>query len=53
MGLLYSRGNYAQYFVTTYMGKEFGKERVCMCVYLNYFAVHLQLRQHCKSAILQ
>ena len=29
--LLYSTGNYTQYFVITYKGKDFEKE--CVCVY--------------------
>ena len=33
MGLLYSRGNYAQYFVTTYMEKNLDK-KLCVCVYV-------------------
>ena len=44
------------------MGKESEKKKkmdmcvcvcVCVCVYLNHFAVHLKLKQHCKSTILQ
>ena len=43
------------------MGKESEKKNgyvcvcvcVCVCVYLNHFAVHLKLKQHCKSTILQ
>ena len=30
--LLYSTGNYSQYFVITYTGKESEKEYVCVCV---------------------
>ena len=29
------------------------KKKICMCVYLNHFAVHLKLTQHCKPTILQ
>ena len=32
--LLYSRGNYTQYFVTTYKGKESEKEYIYVCVYV-------------------
>ena len=33
--LLYSTGNYTQYFVITYKGKESEKEYICMdiCIY--------------------
>ena len=44
--LLYSTGNYTQYFVITYKGKESEKEWI-------HFAVHLKLTQHCKSTILK
>ena len=29
------------------------KKKICMCVYLNNFAVHLKVIQHCKPTILQ
>ena len=59
--LLYSTGNYTQYLVITYKGKESEKEYMCIYIYvclyiyiyLNHFAVHLKLTQHCKSTILQ
>ena len=50
--LRYSTGNYIQYFVVTYSGKESEKEYmyvyICVCVrvYLNHFAVHLKLTQY-------
>ena len=46
--LLYSTGNNIQYLVITCNGKESEKEYI----YLNHFAVHLKLTQHCKSTIL-
>ena len=51
--LLYSTGNSTQYSVMTYMGKESGKEWIYVFVLQIRFAVHLKLRQHCKSTILQ
>ena len=45
--LLYSTGNYTQYLVITYNGKESEKK------ILNHFAVHLKLTQHCKSTLFQ
>ena len=45
--LLYSAGNYIQYPIIKHNGKESEKE------YLNHFAVHLKVTQHCKSTILQ
>ena len=42
---LYSIGNFSQYSVITYMGKESGKEWI-------YFAIHLKLTQHCKLTII-
>ena len=36
-------------FVVTYMGKESEKEWICVYVYMNHFAVYLELTQHCKS----
>ena len=35
------------------MGKETEQEWLYAYVYLNHFAVHLKLTQHCKSRILQ
>ena len=50
--LVYSIGNYTQYFVIIHKGKY----SVCVCVYIyikpNHFAIHLKLLQHCKSTIL-
>ena len=46
--LLYSTGNYTQYLVITYNGKESEKE----FIYIYYFAVHLKLTQCCKSTPL-
>ena len=40
-----------QYLIITYRGKGSEKEYVwgvCVCMKLNYFAVHLKLTQHCK-----
>ena len=34
---------YAQYYVTTYMGKEFEKEWIHVYVKLNHFDIHLKL----------
>ena len=48
--LLYSTGNYIQYLVITYNGKEYEKEY--KYVQLNHFAVYLKLT-HCKSTINQ
>ena len=49
--LLYGTGNYIQYLIIIYNGKESEKEYIY--VYLNHFAVHLNLTQHCKSTLLQ
>ena len=35
------------------MGKEPEKEWIYVDVYLNHFAAHLKLIQHCKSTIFQ
>ena len=35
------------------MGEESEKEEIYVYVWLNHFAVHLKLAQHCKSTILQ
>ena len=35
------------------MGKESEKGWIFVYVWLNHFAVHLKLRQHCKSTMLQ
>ena len=47
--LLYSTGNSTQYSVTACMGKESKTEWISAYVQLDHFAVHLKLRQHCKS----
>ena len=47
--LLQSTGKYIQHPVINCNGKEYEKEYV----YLNHFAVHQKLTQHCKSTILQ
>ena len=44
--LLYSIGNYTQYFV--YKGRE---SAVYTCVYLNSWAVHLKLTRDCKQTV--
>ena len=51
--LLYSTENSTQYSVITYMGKESEKEQIYVYVYLNCFAVHQKLTQHCNSNIPQ
>ena len=33
MDLLYSTGNYSQYLIIIYNGKESEKEYMCVCVY--------------------
>ena len=50
MDLLYSTGNFTQYSVTIYLGKEFEKE--WRYIYINCFAVYLKLTLH-KSTMLQ
>ena len=45
--LLYSTGDYIQYFVITYNKKNVKKN------ILHHFAIHLKLIQHCISTILQ
>ena len=46
-GLLCSTGNSAQCYVAAWMGGEFGGEWILVYVWLNPFAVHLKLSQHC------
>ena len=46
--LLYSTVNYVQYPVKIIMEKNMKKY-----IYLNHFAVHQKITQHCKSTILQ
>ena len=50
--LLYSTGNYTQYFVITYTGKG-SKREYYIYIWLNHFAMHLKLTKHCKATILQ
>ena len=50
--LLYSTGNYNQYFIISYRGKESEKEYTYMYIYLNHFSVYLKLT-HCKFIIFQ
>ena len=45
--LLYSTWNFAQCYVVTWMGEEFGGERIHVHVWLNPFSVYLKLSQHC------
>ena len=40
------------HFVIIYKGTESEKEDIHI-IYLNHFAVHLKLTQHCKATILQ
>ena len=48
--LLYSTGNYIQYLVINYNGKEYEKEYVCIMESLCYIP---ETNQHCKSTVLQ
>ena len=43
--LPYSTGNSAQYYVSTWMGGEFGREWIHVHAWLSPFAVHLKLSQ--------
>ena len=45
---MYSTGNYIQYCIIIYHGKEYG-----IHIQLNHFAVYLKLTQHCKLSTLQ
>ena len=45
--LLSGTGNSAQCHVAAWMGGEFGKEWIHVCVWLSPFAVHLRLFQCC------
>ena len=45
--LLYSTGNSAQCYVASWMGEEFGGERIYVYVWLSPFTVNLTLSQHC------
>ena len=51
--LLYSTGNSAQWYVAAWMRGEFGGQWIHGYVWLNPFTVHLNLLQHCQSAIPQ
>ena len=42
-------GNYNQYFVITYKGKE---SNIYIYIYLNHFAMYLKWAQHCKSTTI-
>ena len=49
---MYSTGNYIQYTVINYKGKEYEKECVCVCITESLcYPVQQKLLQHCKSAI--
>ena len=50
--LLYSTGNYIQYPVTNYNGKEYEKEYIYICT-TETFAIQKKSTQHCKLTILQ
>ena len=43
----HSTGDYIQYLIITYSGKESGKEYIY--IYLNQFVVHLRLTELCIS----
>ena len=45
--LLYSTGNSAQCYVAAWVGGEFGREWIQVCVWLSPFAVYLKLSQPC------
>ena len=51
---MYSTGNYIQYTVINYNGKEYEKEGVCVYIYITEslcYNVWQKLLQHCKSTI--
>lgn len=50
--LMYGTGNAAQSHVPGCMGEESGGEWILVYVQLSPFTVHLNLLQHCESAIL-
>ena len=50
--LLYSTGNSAQCYVAAWMGGGFRGEWMHVHVWLNPFAVHLKLSQHCLVLLL-
>ena len=45
--LLYSTGNSVKCYVTVWMGEEFEREWIHVCVWLSPVATHLKLSQHC------
>ena len=51
--LLYSTGNSAQYYMAACRGGEFEVEWIRVYTWLNPFAAHLKLLQHCKLATPQ
>ena len=51
--LLYSTRNSIRCYVALWTEGEFGGEWVHVYVWLSPFAVHLELSQHCLSAIPQ
>ena len=51
--LLNSTWNSAQCYVAAWMGREFGEEWVPIYIWLSPCTSHLELSQHCKSAIPQ
>ena len=46
--LLYSTRNSAQCYMAAWMGREFEREWIHVYTWLNPFAVHLKLLQHCS-----
>ena len=52
--LLHTTGNYTQYIITTYNGKEYEKEKIQRETYadLNHFVIHWTLTHHSISTIL-
>ena len=50
---LCSIGNSVQCYVAASIGGEFGGEWIQVYVWLNCFAMHLNLSKHCEFAILQ
>ena len=55
---MYSTGNYIQYLIINYNGKESEKEYIYIYIYIHThiyiynFAVHQKVIQYCKSSIL-
>ena len=48
--LLCSTGNYIQYLIITYNGKETEKEHICVCV--NHFAMYLKLSVQFSCSVM-